>query len=140
MKSRIIVDDGAFQLALNVLERAGKTEVVQELRRTAVRITDIDQLKTYTANEDIQPRSHTLITQEFAPVNRLIEIGSVVTYIGTGSSDHPLAKNANCLFVLYSEYRVAGTRVLDDELLLEFEGVCGLWAASLFKQKTKETL
>lgn len=138
MKSRTIVDDGAFRLALNVLERAGKSDVVQELRRTAIRITDIDQLKTYTTNEDIQLRLRASTTQKFAPVTRLIEIGSVVTYVGSESPDHPLAKSANCTFVLYNEYRVTGIRALNGEFLLALEGVHGLWTASLFKQKAKE--
>jgi hypothetical protein len=31
-----LVDSGALQLAINVLERAGKTEVVEELRKTVI--------------------------------------------------------------------------------------------------------
>lgn len=36
----VVMDAGAFQLAINVLERAGKAEVAQELRVSAFKLDD----------------------------------------------------------------------------------------------------
>lgn len=47
IKNGTVVDSGALQMALNVLRRAGKVEVADELEKTAIRIEDMpsDDLK-----------------------------------------------------------------------------------------------
>lgn len=58
IKHDTLVDGGALQMAINVLRRAGKNEVADELEKSAIRNPDSEQTRSYyNADMELKVRS-----------------------------------------------------------------------------------
>lgn len=68
--SYIILDAGAYQMAINVLERAGKYEVVEEIKKNAVRVKDYPStLEWIEDNTEGKPHVKEMLSKYVGLVN-----------------------------------------------------------------------
>lgn len=71
IKNGTVVDSGALQMALNVLRRAGKNEVADELEKSAIRIEDMSSDDVTYCQEQVEK---ILNTKQQEPYSELVNI------------------------------------------------------------------